>query len=126
METLLLLGGLAGIIQLIVIIILIIKFFHLINDVNEIKAKYLKAKNDQEEYELLLIKKEYNEIYKILINRITKKIRNAYYDFDESYYNKEFDKIITSYSPKFVLIQKEIPEYILSYKDRNILKNIIG
>lgn len=126
METLLLLGGLAGIIQLIIIVVLIVKFFQLTNDINDIKAKYLKAKNEQEEYELLLIKKEYNEVYKILINGITKNIRNAYYDFDESYYNKEFDKIITSYSSKFQLIQKEIPEYILSYKDRNTLKNIIS
>lgn len=126
MNTLILLSGLAGIIQLIVVIILIAKFFQLTSSVKEINSKLLQPKDDNEEYELFLISGKWEKVYEILIDKISKKIREAYYDFDESYYTKEFDKIVRIYKPKFELIQKEIPSYILKYKDREILKNIIN
>lgn len=48
METLLLLGGLAGIIQLVIIIVLIVKFFQLTTDISAIRSLLNKQFNNQQ------------------------------------------------------------------------------
>ena len=106
-------------------IILFFKVWRMTNDVNEIKSKLYESKDEDKEYDLLLISGKYDAAYQILIYKMSKELHDAYQSFNASYYEKEVQRILDIYKPKFKQIGKEIPEDIIKCSSSEYIRTIL-
>lgn len=90
-------------------IILFFKMWGMTNDVDNINSKLHESKDENKEYELLMINGKNEAIYQILTNKLSKDIHEAYHSFSESYYEKEVERLLEVYKPKFQKNGKRFP-----------------
>lgn len=95
------------------------------NDVDSIKSKLHECKDEYKEYELLMISGKYDVVYQILIDKLSKEIHDAYKSFNESYYEKEVNRLLDIYKPKFQKIGKEIPEHLSKCLNNEYVKTLL-
>lgn len=106
-------------------IILFFKMWGMTNDVNKINSKLHECKDENREYELLMISGKYDVVYQILIDRLSKEIHYAYNSFNESYYEKEVKRLLDIYRARFQKIGKEIPEHLLKCLNNEYVKALL-
>lgn len=106
-------------------IILFFKMWGMTNNVNNINSKLHECKDENKEYELLMISGKYDAVYQILIDKLSKEIHDAYNSFNESYYEKEIKRILDIYKPKFQKVGKEIPEHLLKCLNNEYVKTLL-
>ena len=106
-------------------IILFFKVWGMTNDVNNINSKLHECKDENREYELLMISGKYDVVYQILIDKLSKEIHDAYNYFNESYYEKEVKRLLDIYKPRFQKIEKEIPEHLLKCLNNEYVKTLL-
>lgn len=107
-------------------IILFFKMWGMTNDVGNINSKLHERKDENKEYELLMISGENKAVYQILTNKLSKDIHEAYQSFSESYYEKEVKRLLELYKPKFQKIDREIPEHLLKCSSNEYIKTLLN
>lgn len=107
-------------------IILFFKMWGMTNDVGNINSKLHEAKDENKEYELLMISGKDEAVYQILTNKLSKDIHEAYQSFSESYYEKEVKRLLGIYKPKFLKIGKEIPDHLLKCSSNEYIKALLN
>lgn len=108
-------------------IMLFFKLWGMTNNISKIKSKLFKMDDSVQKYDMLLISEKYDQAYTILTDEITRDICKIYhlYSFNKFQYDNGFQKVIDRYKPKFEMIKKEIPEYILKCADLEYIKKLI-
>lgn len=107
-------------------IILFFKMWGMTNDVGNINSKLHEAKDENKEYELLMISGKDEAVYQILTNKLSKDIHEAYQSFSESYYEKEVKRLLEIYKSKFQKIGKEIPDHLLKCSSNEYIKALLN